>query len=124
MENLKVKRLLKKLFENREFNLSFEDEVYNWNGDYDDVEYEEYSFKFRMFVGDVLGEGSGTVATIKIIIDDIEKDGDDYYYNWVEGNYNDNLWYIDHLRNLVYDEYFSEFPFSIHALFYGYDEKM
>jgi hypothetical protein len=95
-ENLKIKKLLKKTFENKKFKSSFEDEVISWMDD--ETLYEEYSFKYFMEVDKVLGEGSKTVASINVIITDIKKDGDDFYYDWVENDYDERTWYIEKLE--------------------------
>lgn len=119
-ENLKIKRLLKKTLENKEFESSFEDEVTSWNDD--ETIYEEYSFKYFMEVGKVLGKGPKTVASVNVIITDIERDGDDYYYDWVNSGYDEHAWYINKLEDIVIEEMFSNFPFYIYPTFYGYDE--
>jgi hypothetical protein len=119
-ENLKIKKLLKKTFENKKFKSSFEDEVNSWMDD--ETLYEEYSFKYFMEVDKVLGEGSKTVASINVIITDIQKDDDDFYYDWVENDYDERTWYIDKLEYIISDEMFSFFPFSIYTTFYGHDE--
>ena len=91
-ENLKIKNTLKKLYENQEFESSFEDEVTSW--DDNETIYEEYVFRYFMEVGKVLGEGDRTVASINVIITDIQKDGDDFYYDWAEnGDYREWIWY-------------------------------
>jgi len=119
-ENLKIKRLLKKTLENKEFESSFEDDVTSWNDD--ETIYEEYSFKYFMEVGKVLGKGYTTVASVNVIITDIQKDGDDYYYDWAENEYSEFTWYIGHLETMLREDMISDFPISIHLIFYGYDE--
>ena len=119
-ENLKIKNTLKKLYENQEFENSFEDDVTSW--DDNETVYEEYVFKYYFKVGKVLGEGDKTVASINVIITDIQKDGDDYYYDWVENDYDERSWYIEKLEYIINDEMFSFFPFSIYTTFYGHDE--
>lgn len=119
-ENLKIKNLLKKLFENKEFESSFEDDITSWNDN--ETITEEYSFKYFMEVGKVLGEGSKTVASINVIITDIRKDREDYYYDWAQEDYDERLWYIDRLEYIISNEMFLDFPFSIYPTFYGYDE--
>ena len=119
-ENLKIKNTLKKLYENQEFESSFEDDVTSWN-DYGTV-YEEYVFKYYFKIGKVLGEGDKTVASINVIITDIEKDGDDYYYDWVENNYYEMIWYIERLEKMLIEDMSTDFPISIYLTFYGYDE--
>ena len=46
-ENIKIKNILKKLYENQEFDEKFEDEVTSWN-DEEEV-YEEYVFKYYSY---------------------------------------------------------------------------
>jgi hypothetical protein len=124
MENLKLKKLLKKLFENKEFDMTLtdtEDAYDGYNYVTEDIIYE---FKFHVVVDSVLGEGAMAVGNINIIIDSITKDGDDYYNNWVNRNYDDGAWYIDELDDKFHDEYFSHLPFSIYTNFYGYDQKI
>jgi hypothetical protein len=122
-ENKKLKNLLKKLFENKDLEITFNDIDFTWDG----AEYVEedivYVFKFRMEVSKVLGEGSRSVGGISVIIDDITKDGEDYYYNWAESGYTEIPWYIRTLEHLIKEEYFEDLPFSIHLTFYGYDEQ-
>jgi len=119
-ENLKIKNTLKKLYENQEFESSFEDEVNSWNDN--EIVYEEYVFRYFMKVGKVLGEGDRTVAGINVIISDIQKDDDDYYYDWVENEYSEFKWYITHLHDMLIEDMATDFPISIHLTFYGYDE--
>lgn len=119
-ENLKIKNTLKKLYENQEFESSFEDDVTSWNDN--ETIYEEYFFRYYMEVGKVLGEGDKTVASINVIITDIQKDDDDYYYDWVENDYNEFEWYITRLHDLLIEEIATDFPISIYLTFYGYDE--
>ena len=120
-ENLKIKNTLKKLYENQEFESSFEDEVTRW--DDNETIYEEYVFRYFMEVGQVLGEGDKTVAAINVIITDISKDGDDYYYDWADNNeYSEYTWYIERLENMLNKEMNTDFPISIYLIFYGYDE--
>jgi len=83
-----------------------------------------YEFKFHVVVNSVLGKGTRSVGDINIIIDSITKNGNDYYNNWVNRNYDDVAWYIDELDDKFHDEYFSYLPFSIHTNFYGYDQKI
>ena len=121
-ENIKIKKLLINLFENQEFETSFEDDVTSWIGNDEEELYEEYTFKYYMEVGKVLGEGTKTVASINVIITGIQKDGDDYYYDWVENNYNDREWYIQTLESVIYEDRLKDIPISLYLTFYGYDE--
>jgi len=118
-ENLKIKRILKKTFENKTYESSFEDEVNSWNDN--EIIYEEYVFKYYIEVGKVFGKGLNTVASINVVITDIQRDGDDYYYDWVESDYSEPSWYIRELSGILSSK-LSMFPFSIYPTFYGYDE--
>lgn len=119
-ENIKIKNLLKGLFENQEFETTFQDNVTSWD-DEEEV-YEEYSFKYYMEVGKVLGEGTKTVATINVIITDILKDGEDFYYDWKGDDYNENVWYILELDRAIYEEKMQDIPISIYPTFYSQEE--
>ena len=124
MANLKLKKLLKKLFEDEEFEMTLINTEHYYDGyNYvtDDVVYE---FKFHVVVRTVVGEGTMAVGNINIIIDSITKNGDDYYNNWVNRNYDDDAWYIYELDDKFYDEYFSHLPFDVHTNFYGYDQEI
>ena len=125
MENLKVKKLLKRVLENKDFEMSLEDEeyVYALGADYEEVVYTPYDFKFHMVVNKVLGEGSKTVANIEVIIDDIQRDNEDFYDEWVNDGYHEGVWYIEELSGKIENEIFENLPFSIHLTFYGYDER-
>ena len=117
-ENLKIKQILKRTFENKMYESSIEDEVNRWG----ETDYEEYKFKYYIEVGKVIGKGGNTVAGINVVITDIQRDGDDYYYDWADANYSENAWYIDKLSDILYDEMLPMYPFSVYPTFYGYDE--
>ena len=121
MKNQKLTSLLKKLFENKDFESSFEDAVTSWNDN--ETIYEEYNFKFHVVVETVLGVGTRAVGSIDIIIDDILLDGESVYLGWAEIGYNDNVWYINELDSKIYDDYLKYLPFSVYTNIYGYDEK-
>jgi hypothetical protein len=120
MENFKIKRLLQKLFENKVHQLDFYDDEM----DYVQNEWVKvkYDFKFRMVVGFALGEGSLSVSGINIIIDDIQKEGVDFYNDWRKSLYS-NLWYINTLETMI-KELFSDLPFSVYLTIYGRDEEI
>ena len=123
-QNLKVKKLLQNLLENKDFEMSFEDEeyVYALGADYEELVYTPYDFKFRMVVKDVYGEGSNTIAKIDVIIDDIQKDNEDFYDEWVNDGYHEGVWYIEELGGKIEEEIFEDLPISIYLTFNGYDE--
>jgi len=116
-ENIKLKNLLKKVLENKEFEYSFNDT--SWDG----VVTSKFTFEYHMIVNYVRGVGSGSVADITVIIDDIILNGDSMYHEWVERNYSGSVWYIDYLHDHLNKEFFNVFPFSIYPTFYGHDEE-
>ena len=101
-ENIKIKNILKKLYENQEF--------------------DEYVFKYYMEVGKVLGEGTKTVASINVIITEFTNDGEDKMFVWKEDDYAENVWYIRELENQIYEEKLKDFPISIYLTFYSQEE--
>ena len=123
-ENIKIKNLLKGLFENQEFETTYQDEDIEYNHEEDLLEevYEEYTFKYYMEVGKVLGEGTKTVASINVIITDFTVDGEDVLPGWKEIGYNEDVWYINTLENEIYEDKLKDIPISIYLTFYDYDE--
>jgi hypothetical protein len=124
-ENLKIKNLLKKVLENKEFEYSFNDFTEGvWDGyDYEIID-EKYTFEYHIEVEEnILGSGSNTVAGVSVIIDDILVDGESVYGGWAEIGYSENVWYINNLHDHLNDEFFNFFPFSIYPTFYGHDEE-
>jgi len=119
-ENIKIKNLLKGMFENQEFETTYQDEVTSWN-DEEEI-YEEYTFEYYMEVGKVLGEGTMTVAGINVIITDITRDGDDFYYVWKEEGYDEYTWYIISLENEIYEDKLKDIPISTYLTCYAEDE--
>ncbi len=119
-ENIKIKNLLKGLFENQEFETTYQDEVTSWN-DEEEI-YEEYTFKYYMEVGKVLGEGTKTVASINVIITEFTNDGEDKMLVWKEENYDEHAWYIQHLDSQIYEDKLKDIPISIYLTFYSQEE--
>ena len=119
-ENLKIKNTLKKVYENQDFETSFEDELISWN-DNESI-YEKYTFKYYMEVGKVLGEGTRTVAGINIIITEFTNDGEDKMLVWKEENYDEHAWYIVSLENEIYEDKLKVIPISTYLTCYAEDE--
>ena len=119
-ENIKIKNILKGMFENQEFESSFEDEVTSWNDE--EEYYEEYTFKYYMEVGKVLGEGTMTVASINIIITEFTNDGEDKMFVWKEEGYDEYAWYIVSLENEIYEDKLKVIPISTYLTCYAEDE--
>jgi hypothetical protein len=123
MKNQKLTSLLKKLFENKEFEISLIDNEDVYDGYNYVTEEVIYNFKFHVVVESVLGVGTRAVGSIDIIIDDIVLDGESVYLGWAEIGYSDNVWYINELNSEFYDDYLKYLPFSVYTNVYGYDEK-
>ena len=121
-ENEKLKRLLKHLYEGKEFHTSFDDEVIYWGEDEDVADYEEYSFTYKFEVKFVYGEDDRAVAKINLIITDIQRDGEAFMWDWAEQSYNDGIWYIRELEDRVSEEMMKEVPISIHFTIWSIDE--
>lgn len=119
-ENIKIKNLLKGLFENQEFETTYQDDVTSWN-DEEEV-YEEYTYKYYMEVGKVLGEGTKTVANINVIITEFTNDGEDKMPVWKEEGYDEHVWYIWLLENEIYEDKLKDIPISIYLTCYAKDE--
>ena len=117
MENTKIKNLLKKVLENKEFIYSFEDT--SWDG----TIIKEYTIEYHIEIEGVRGNGSDAVASIDVIIDKILLNGEDFYYDWVDSDHSENVWYIDYLHDHLVNEVLHMFPFSIYPTFYGHDEQ-
>ena len=121
--NEKLKNLLKRLFENKEFEMTLTDTEHVYDG-YNNVTQDIfYEFKFHIVVRSVIGTGIDAVGDIDIIIDSITKNGEDFYSNWAKRAYNDSLWYIRELDETFYLDYLDDLPFSVYSTVYGHDEK-
>lgn len=122
IENEKLKRLLKHLYEGKEFQTSFDDQIFSWNGDYDVIDYEKYSFTYKFEVKKVFGEGDKAIARVDLIITDIDRDDENFYWQWAEDSYNDGIWYIQELEERVREEMMKDVPISIHLTIWSIDE--
>jgi hypothetical protein len=123
MKNEKLISLLKKLFENKEFEMTLTDVEHVYDG-YNNVTQDvNYVFKFHVVVRSVVGEGTRAVGDMDIIIDSITKDGDDYYPVWADSSYSERVWYINELDETFYLDYLEILPFSVYTTIYGYDEE-
>lgn len=123
MKNEKLISLLKKLFENKEFEMTLTDNEDYYDG-LDNVTREiNYDFKFHVVVRSVVGEGTRAVGDMDIIIDSITKNGKDHYQYWSDNGYSERVWYINELDETFYLDYLEILPFSVYTTIYGYDEK-
>ena len=123
MNNSKLKNMLKKLFENKEFEMSIEDTEHFYDGLNTVTRDVIYEIKFHIVVRSVIGEGVDAVGDMDIIIDNITKNGEDYYYKWSENYYSKTVWYIQELNEQFYFDYLENLPFSVYTTVYGHDEK-
>ena len=121
--NEKLKNMLKKLFENKEFEMTLKDVEHVYDGLNNVTQDIIYEFKFHIVVRSVIGTGIDAVGDIDIIIDSITKNGEDFYSNWVKRAYNDSLWYIREFDETFYLDYLDDLPFSVYSTVYGHDEK-
>jgi hypothetical protein len=123
MKNEKLTSLLKKLFENKEFEMTLTDVEHVYDG-YNNVTRDvNYEFKFHVVVRSVVGKGVEAVGDMDIIIDSITKNGEDYYPVWADSGYGDAMWYINELDETFYLDYLEILPFSVYTTIYGYDEE-
>ena len=123
MKNQKLISLLKKLFENKEFEMTLTDVEHVYDG-YNNVTQDIiYEFKFHVVVRSVVGKGVEAVGDMDIIIDSITKDGDDYYPVWADSGYSNAMWYINELDETFYLDYLGILPFIVYTTIYGYDEE-
>ncbi len=121
--NEKLKNMLKKLFENKEFEMTLTDVEHVYDG-YNNVTQDIiYEFKFHIVVRSVIGTGIDSVGDIDIIIDSITKNGKDHYQYWADNNYSDRVWYINELDETFYLDYLEDLPFSVYSTVYGHDEN-
>lgn len=120
-ENLKLKKLLKHLYEDKVFHMSFKDEVTSWNDD--EVIYDEYSFTYKIDVDKVYGDDDKAVASFDLIITDLTRDDEDYMLEWENDGYSDRVWYINEFESLVLEEMSSDVPISIHLTIWSIHER-
>lgn len=111
----KLANNLKRLYENQTFSTTFQDEVYSWNSA--EVYIEDWEIIYHLKLEEVLGKGSDAVVTFDVIITDIIVDGDDRYDKWEESEFEKDTWFIDHVRNDLYDTIGSVFPVSLYFNF-------
>jgi len=123
MKNEKLISLLKKLFENKEFEMTLTDIEYVYDGNNNVTRDINYEFKFHVVVRSVVGKGVDAVGDMDIIIDSITKDGDDYYPVWADSGYSNAMWYINELDETFYLDYLGILPFIVYTTIYGYDEE-
>jgi hypothetical protein len=120
IENEKFEGLLKSLYEGKVHNGSFIDK--QWVGyPLDEMEYNEFEYKFRI---DIRGVSNDKVY-VNIIVDEVTKNGKDYYDKLVNPVYMDHYYVeiIQLFKKTIQDDCFKYFPILFDLVIYGHDEE-
>jgi hypothetical protein len=116
----KLVTFLKKMYEGKEYSTSFQDEIYSYQND--DIVYEDWDIRYYLKLDALLGEGSNAIASFDVIITDIIYDGDWNRFDiWADTGYDEYAWFINNVRDDIYDNIVNDFPISFY--FYFYTEK-
>jgi hypothetical protein len=113
----KLINTLKKMYEGKEYSTSFEDEIYSYQND--QIVYEDWDIRYYLKLNQVLGEGSDAVVSFDVIITDIIYDGDWNRFDiWADTEYDEYAWFINRVRDDLYDNIVNDFPVSFYFDFY------
>ena len=113
----KLINTLKKMYEGKEYSTSFEDEIYSFTND--QIVYEDWDIRYYLKLNQVLGEGSDAVVSFDVIITDIIYDGDRNRLDlWSDTEYDEFAWFINRVRDDLYDNIVNDFPVSFYFDFY------
>ena len=116
-KNKKLSNTLKKMYEGKEYSTSFEDEIYSFTND--QIVYEDWDIRYYLKLNQVLGEGSDAVVSFDVIITDIIYDGDWNRFDlWADNEYDEFAWFINRVRDDIYDNIVNDFPISFYFDFY------
>ena len=116
-KNKKLSNTLKKMYEGKEYSTSFEDEIYSFTND--QIVYEDWDIRYYLKLNQVLGEGSDAVVSFDVIITDIIYDGDRNRLDiWADTEYDEFAWFINRVRDDIYDNILNDFPISFYFDFY------
>lgn len=116
-KNKKLINTLKKMYEGKEYSTSFEDEIYSFTND--NIVYEDWDIRYYLKLNQVLGEGSDAVVSFDVIITDIIYDGDRNRLDiWADTEYDEFAWFINRVRDDIYDNILNDFPISFYFHFY------
>jgi hypothetical protein len=113
--NTKLVNTLKRLYEDQTFSTTFQDEVYSWNNN--EVDIIDWEILYQLKLHQILGKGSDAIVTFDVIITDIILDGDSRYDMWEENDFEEDAWFIDFVRNDLYNTIGSDFPLSFYFTF-------
>ena len=124
ISNQKLANTLKKIYEDKEFSTSFQDEVYsNWNGDNYETTTEEWEIVYYLKLSQLVGDATNSIASFDVIITDIIIDGDHNRLDvWVDRDYDQYAWFIETVREDLYDTIGNSFPISLYFDFYTNEE--
>jgi len=115
--NEKLKNTLKKMYEGKEYSTSFQDEIYSYQND--DIVYEDWDIRYYLKLDSLLGEGSNAIASFDVIITDIIYDGDWNRLDiWADTGYDEYVWFINIVRDDLYENIVNDFPISFYFYFY------
>jgi hypothetical protein len=120
----KLINTLKKFYEDKEFSTTFQDEVYsNWNGNDYTTHIENWEFVYYLKLNQLLDEGSNAIASFDVIITDIIIDDNHNRLDvWADRNYDQYAWFIENVREDLYDTIGHAFPISLYFDFYTEEE--
>lgn len=116
-KNKKLINTLKKMYESHEYSTTFQDEIYSYQND--QIVYEDWDIRYYLKLNQVLGEGSDAVVSFDVIITDIIYDGDWNRFDiWADTEYDEYAWFINRVRDDLYDNIVNDFPVSFYFDFY------
>ena len=115
IQDQKLANNLKRLYEDQTFSTTFQDEVYSWNSD--EVDIIDWEILYQLKLNQILGKGADAIVTFDVIITDIILDGDSRYDMWEEKDFEEDAWFIDLVRNDLYETIGSDFPLSFYFTF-------
>ena len=119
----KLATFLKKFYEDKEFLTTFQDEIYSWNNDDYETTTEDWEIVYYLKLNQLLGEGSNSVASFDVIITDIIIDDEHNRLDvWADRDYDQYAWFIEHVREDLYDNIVNYFPISFYFDFYTEEE--
>lgn len=117
ISNQKLVNTLKKMYEGHEYSTTFQDEIYSWTND--NIVYEDWDIRYYLKLNQVLGEGTRAVVSFDVIITDIIYDGDHNRLDiWADTEYDEYVWFINRVRDDIYDNILNDFPVSFYFEFY------
>ena len=119
----KLATFLKKLYEDKEFSTTFQDEIYSWNNDDYETTTEDWEIVYYLKLNQLLGEGTNAIASFDVIITDIIIDDDHNRLDvWADRDYDQYAWFIETVREDLYDNIVNDFPISFYFDFYTEEE--